>query len=227
MEIIEGNIFSTNCQTIVNTVNCHGIMGAGIALECRMRYPEMFDRYKELCNNRDLTIGQLYLYKSDNKWILNFPTKDHWKYPSKIEYLEKGLEKFLNTYESKGIKTIAFPVLGSSHGGIETDKSLTIMSKFLKDLPIKVEIYLYTTSAKDDLIDKFKSSLIQLSNNELRQLLKVTAKQAEILAGFINSNSISAMNDLHFLKGLGDKAIQKCYDYAMSDKVNSFQSKLF
>ncbi len=94
----KGNIFSSRCQTIVNTVNCVGIMGAGIALECRLRYPLMFDQYAKLCADAKLDIGQLWIYRAPERWVLNFPTKKHWRYPSKVEYLHLGLQKFMQTY---------------------------------------------------------------------------------------------------------------------------------
>ena len=88
---IKGNIFQSDKQTIVNTVNCVGVMGKGVALGFRLRYPEMYEKYKVFCQNKQLTVGKLWLYKPDNdsQWVLNFPTKIHWKYPSKMEYLER------------------------------------------------------------------------------------------------------------------------------------------
>ena len=71
-----------------------------------------------------IDIGILWIYKnSAERWILNFPTKKHWKYPTKIEYLKKGLEKFINTYDQKDIQSIAFPILGSDKGGLSSDVS--------------------------------------------------------------------------------------------------------
>ena len=227
MELIHGNIFNTKCQTIVNTVNCYGVMGAGIALECKMRFPEMFERYEELCTNKQLVPGQLYLYKSDTRWVLNFPTKNHWKFPSKIEYLEKGLEKFVETFSSKGIESIAFPLLGSSHGGIDPEISMEIMTRSLKDLQIPIEIYSYDPKSNDDLLDRFKASLMNLNVTELKKDLGLTIKQADALSRFLKSNSSKSMNELHLVKGLGGKSIQKCYDYAMSERPSTFQSKLF
>ena len=141
LKVIDGNLFESNCQTIVNTINCFGVMGKGIALEYKKRFPDMFLRYKELCGKKLIRPGILWLYKADNKWILNFPTKDHWKNPSKIEYLESGLTKFLNTYKNKGITSIAFPLLGSSNSGIDPDLSLEVMKKYLSQCDIEVEIY--------------------------------------------------------------------------------------
>ncbi len=141
LKVIDGNLFESNCQTIVNTINCFGVMGKGIALEYKKRFPDMFLRYKELCSKKLIRPGILWLYKGENKWVLNFPTKDHWKNPSKIEYLETGLSKFLITYKDKGIISIAFPLLGASNGGINPDVSLEIMQKYLSQCDIEIEIY--------------------------------------------------------------------------------------
>jgi len=118
MKTKKGNIFNTNCQTIVNTINCVGVMGAGIAYEFRLLFPELFEKYVNYCKENMIKVGTLWIYKIDKaklnsqikfEWILNFPTKNHWKYPTKTMYLEKGLQKFLDTYKDKGIKSIAFP----------------------------------------------------------------------------------------------------------------------
>ena len=110
----KGNIFSSDKQTIVNTINCVGVMGKGVALGFRLRYPEMYEKYRELCKTKQIAIGKLWLYKQSREglqWILNFPTKIHWKYPSKMEYLEAGLQKFVDTYEEKGITSIALSLI--------------------------------------------------------------------------------------------------------------------
>ena len=90
--IINGNIFNTKAQTIVNTVNCVGVMGKGIALVFKLRYPAMFDIYQDFCKQGLIGIGKLWIYKGDARdpWVLNFPTKTHWKLPSEYEYIEKG-----------------------------------------------------------------------------------------------------------------------------------------
>lgn len=137
------NIFDSQCQTIVNTVNCVGVMGKGLALEMKKRYPNMFDKYKDYCDKGLIDIGKLWLYKhSDDKWILNFPTKKHWKNGSEYEYIEEGMKKFVETYQEKGITTIAFPMLGCNNGGLEKDVVIQIMTKYLiKCDNLIVEIY--------------------------------------------------------------------------------------
>jgi O-acetyl-ADP-ribose deacetylase (regulator of RNase III) len=143
IQIIENeDIFSSNAQTLVNTVNCLGVMGKGIALRFKTEYPEMFNRYQELCAQNLLAVGKLYLYKTRQRWILNFPTKTDWRYPSKEEYIEKGLEKFVSTYRSKGISSVAFPLLGASNGKLDPVVSLGIMKKHLSKCDIPVYIYI-------------------------------------------------------------------------------------
>ena len=137
------NIFDSQCQTIVNTVNCVGVMGKGLALEMKKRYPDMFEKYKDFCNKGLIDVGKLWLYKhSDEKWILNFPTKKDWRNPSEYEYIEDGMIKFVETYKERGIKTVAFPMLGCSNGGLDKDIVLQIMTKYLiKCTDLFVEIY--------------------------------------------------------------------------------------
>ena len=127
------SIFDSTAQTLVNTVNCVGVMGKGLALEFKKLYPEMFEQYKMYCNQKLIQPGKLWLYKHDDKhWVLNFPTKCHWKYPSKIEYIEQGLQKFVNTYKEKNITDIAFPLLGCNNGGLNPNIVINIMIKYLQ-----------------------------------------------------------------------------------------------
>lgn len=143
IQIIENkDIFQSEAQTLVNTVNCVGVMGKGIAQRFKGEYPEMFEQYVQICKNGLLNVGKLWLYKTENKWILNFPTKTDWRYPSKIEYLEVGLKKFVSTYKSKGITSVAFPLLGASNGKIDPEISLNIMKKYLQECDIPVYIYI-------------------------------------------------------------------------------------
>lgn len=144
IEYIEGDIFESPAQVIVNTVNTVGVMGKGIALSFKKRYPDMFERYKAVCEKGQLTTGKLMLFYEADYWILLFPTKEHWRTPSKLEYIESGLQKFVQTYAQKGITSIAFPRLGCGNGELKWEKVRPIMEKYLKDLPITVYIYLGT-----------------------------------------------------------------------------------
>jgi len=106
---IKGSIFDSNCQVIVNPVNCKGFMGKGLALEFKYRYPDMFEDYKKNCAENKIKIGKLNLWKKSKPWIINFPTKDDWKYPSQIEYIEKGLQFFIAHYKEWQITSMQPP----------------------------------------------------------------------------------------------------------------------
>ena len=169
----KGNIFNTKMQTIVNTVNCVGVMGKGIALVFKLRYPDMFEKYKELCQSKLICIGKLWLYKSEScsQWVLNFPTKFHWKYPSKIEYLEAGLQKFVDTYKEKGITSIAFPLLGTHNGGLNKVEVLNLMYKYLEKCDLTIEIYEYDPLSPDDLFENFKKKWNGISYIEKKNII--------------------------------------------------------
>jgi len=140
--LIEGDLFKSEAQTLVNTINCVGAMGKGIALDFKNRYPDMFFKYKELCKDNLIQVGKLWLYKSPDKWILNFPTKKDWRDKSEVSYLTLGLQKFIDTYQEKGITSIAFPLLGVNNGGLDPKLSLDIMTKYLNLAKIDISIYI-------------------------------------------------------------------------------------
>ncbi len=154
ISIKRGNLFDSEMQTITNTVNTVGVMGAGIAKEFKYRYPrEMFEDYKKKCDESVLQVGKPYLWKphknndtmlhdeSSVKWVLNFPTKKHWKSPSQIEWLENGLKYLQENYARWGITSLAMPALGCSLGGLPWKQVRPIMEKYLQELDIEVEIY--------------------------------------------------------------------------------------
>jgi O-acetyl-ADP-ribose deacetylase (regulator of RNase III) len=138
----KGDIFNSTSQVIVNTVNCKGVMGKGLALSFKQRYPDMFQVYQQECKSGKIRIGRPSLYKGSTPWILNFPTKDHWKPPSKIEYLQKGLEYFVANYKKADITSIAFPKLGAQNGKLSWDEVGPLMAEYLSPLDIVVYIYI-------------------------------------------------------------------------------------
>lgn len=149
LEYIEGDIFNSPAQVIVNTVNTVGVMGKGLALSFKKRYPEMFESYKKVCDKQLLKTGKLMLYHCPDYWILLFPTKEHWRHPSKLEYIEAGLVKFVQTYAEKNITSIAFPKLGCGNGELNWEDVRPLMEKYLKPLPI--DVYIYLGPGKDSI----------------------------------------------------------------------------
>lgn len=134
-------MFTSPAQCIVNTVNIVGVMGKGIALTFKEKYPDMFLEYKKACSEGILNIGNLMIWHANDYDLLLFPTKEHWRGKSKLEYIERGLQKFLEIYEKEGITSIAFPKLGCGNGGLDWADVRPVMEKYLRGLPIDIYIY--------------------------------------------------------------------------------------
>ncbi len=230
VQVFDGNIFTTKCQTIVNTVNCVGAMGAGIALECRLRYPDMYEQYVSLCERRLISIGSLWLYKGSNRWILNFPTKQHWKDPSREEYLHSGLQKFMSMYEEKAIQSAAFPLLGAQHGGLDRGRSQQIMESYLIKCSIPVEIYRYDPMAHDDLFDWFKMTIASMTITEIKDATGLRADHAARVLNALIDPSVCQLNQLAAVDGIGVKTLEKVFAFARlrttSESVRPVQQAL-
>lgn len=176
IEYIEGDIFKSPAQVIVNPVNTVGVMGKGLALSFKQRYPEMFTFYRAACEKKQFKIGKLMLWYAPDHWILLFPTKENWRNPSKIEYIEKGLVKFVQTYADKNINSIAFPKLGCGNGELSWDDVKPLMEKYLKALPIDIYIYLglktdFAPEHKNqkETLDWLKSNAKDMSFNGVKE----------------------------------------------------------
>lgn len=216
--IVRGNIFNTKAQTVVNTVNCVGVMGKGIALVYKLRYPQMFDIYQDYCKRHLISIGKLWLYKGDgtDPWVLNFPTKFHWKYPSKIEYIEQGLKKFVDTYDKCGITSVAFPMLGTLNGGLDKDAVRALMINYLSQCNIPIEIYDYDPMASDDLFETFKEKWFSIPSNELKKVTQIRQKkQIDIIDNALRCDNLKSMISLISYPGIGIKTMERCFKVVM------------
>ena len=143
--IKSGDMFTTEAKVLVNTINCVGAMGKGIALIHKQRYPEQYESYRKQCEAKKIHTGKVYFWRGTSggydKDVLLFPTKDHWKNPSEISYIKTGLQAFVEKYQKFGITSIAFPKLGCSNGGLKWEDVKPIMLEYLSDLPIEIEIW--------------------------------------------------------------------------------------
>jgi uncharacterized protein YwgA/O-acetyl-ADP-ribose deacetylase (regulator of RNase III) len=159
----EGDIFKSRAQTLVNTVNCVGVMGKGIALGFRKRFPQMHDDYVRRCDRGEVRLGQPYLYKQvEGPWILNFPTKDHWRSVSRLADIETGLRYLEGHYTEWGIESLAVPPLGSGLGGLEWQVVGPTLYSHLSQLDIPVELFAPFGTPHDELKPThFQHSLLE------------------------------------------------------------------
>ncbi len=145
---IKGDIFEVGANILVNPVNCVGVMGKGLALQFKQKYPQMYVEYRNICNRNMLSIGKMHIWENNDITIINFPTKIHWRDKSKYEYISRGLDFLCNLFigEQNIIKDddiIAIPPLGCGLGGLDWNKVKTIIEDKLqpfKDLKAKILI---------------------------------------------------------------------------------------
>lgn len=142
IKYVHGDIFQSKMQIIVNPVNARGTMGAGLALKFKERYPAMDKFYVNECKNGKLTVRQPSFWIGSGRQILLFATKDHWRDPSRLEYIALGLEWLVANYRRMGVNSIAFPKLGCGLGQLNWGEVKEIMEIYLANLPIEVEIYI-------------------------------------------------------------------------------------
>lgn len=144
IHVVRGDIFDSPAQVLVNPVNTAGVMGAGLAKQFKQKYPEMFKRYRRFCLAGQFQIGMLQLYEAkDGKVICNFPTKNHWREASKLEYIAAGRQKFVGAYQEKGIVCVAFPKLGCGLGGLDWEQQVEpMMREYLDGLSLPIYLYI-------------------------------------------------------------------------------------
>ena len=133
-----GNIFNCDCEAVVNPVNTVGVMGKGLALQFKRAYPEMYMDYLCACNTRDLMIGKVHVWKVNDglefSYIINFPTKNDWRNPSKLSYIEGGMIDLCRVIKKHNIHSIAIPALGCGLGGLDWIEVKNLMFNILTEM---------------------------------------------------------------------------------------------
>jgi O-acetyl-ADP-ribose deacetylase (regulator of RNase III) len=141
LTFVRGDMFEAQVDIRVNTVNCVGVMGAGVALAFKTRYPEMFRAYKRACDAGELKSGQLHVWKTLNEWIVNFPTKRHWREGSRYEDIESGLTALRDYLATQGTVRVALPALGCGHGGLDWSRVSEMIRGHLRDLDAQISVF--------------------------------------------------------------------------------------
>lgn len=144
IEFVTGDLFDAKTQAIVNTVNCVGVMGKGVALEFKRRWPDNFKIYKEKCARNEIQTGKMFVYDNNSslfesdagfEYLINFPTKKHWRSKSRIEYIIEGLDDFILQVKRLGITSVAIPPLGCGNGGLSWSQVRPLIVDKVSELP--------------------------------------------------------------------------------------------
>lgn len=186
IEYKNGDILREDVEAIVNTVNCVGIMGRGLALQFKNKFPQNFKEYQLACTNKEVQLGKMFVHQTGQlinpKYIINFPTKGHWKQNSKIEDISNGLDDLITIIEKYSIKSIAIPPLGSGLGGLDWKMVKKLIEEKLKNINCTIILF-------EPLEQKIEKSIT-------KEIPKMTAGRAALI-GLMD----------RYLKGLMDPFI--------------------
>ncbi|MBG78324.1 MAG: Appr-1-p processing protein [Alphaproteobacteria bacterium] len=193
IEYTQGNLLKSSSEALVNTVNCVGVMGRGIALQFKKAFPDNFKAYAICCEQKDLVPGKMFVYDMNTltspRYIINFPTKRHWRGKSRLEDVELGLRALKDEIVSLGIKSISIPPLGSGLGGLNWQDVRRLIEKHLSDLgDVKVLVYepmqsvvsVSPSSSEVPSMTKGRAALVELMKRYLDGLLDPYVSLLEI-----------------------------------------------
>jgi O-acetyl-ADP-ribose deacetylase (regulator of RNase III) len=180
IHVLKGDLLKQETDAIVNTVNCVGVMGKGIALQFKRRWPENFKAYARACMAGQIKTGKMFVYdlgtlhNGKPEFIINFPTKNHWREKSKLSYIEDGLQDLVKVIHALKIKSIAIPPLGCGNGGLEWNVVRNLVEATLA--PLNVDIQLFSPSGAPDpktMVARTKKPTMTLGRAILIKLLSV------------------------------------------------------
>lgn len=146
IEVTSGDILADDSDAIVNTVNCVGVMGRGLALQFKKAWPKNFAAYVAACKRDEVQPGRMFIYEVGQltglRYIVNFPTKRHWKEKSRMEDIESGLVALVAELRLRGVRSIAIPPLGSGLGGLDWSEVRPLIEAAMLAVPdVRVRIY--------------------------------------------------------------------------------------
>ncbi len=197
----KGNIIQADVEALVNTVNTVGVMGKGIALVFKKAFPDNFKIYRKLCEDKEFHVGDLLITNTGRirpKFIVNFPTKEHWRSKSKIEFIEVGMNELVKEIKEKQIKSIAIPPLGCGNGGLNWNEVKTIILRELEKVDEEVEVIIYEPGFNNQDIKSKK----QIFLTPARAMLLTSLRNYQVLGYSINLLVIQKI--AYFLQRFGE-----------------------
>lgn len=204
LEFVKGNMFEDSCEALVNTVNCVGVMGRGVALQFKKRFPENFKAYERACREGRVTPGKMLVFDTGMmigpRWLVNFPTKRHWKCASRIEDIAAGLDDFVKVVAEKGISSVSLPPLGCGLGGLEWSTVRALMVEKLSALPQTVRVLVHEPLGAPEA----------LRNVPLPQMSRTVASIILLVKGYLDAmldpmiTLIEVQKLMYFLQVMGE-----------------------
>lgn len=175
IKFVSGNLFDAKVEALVNTVNTAGVMGKGLALQFKKAFPENSKAYEAACKRGEVQIGKMFVFDAGGivlpRYVINFPTKKHWRSPSKLEYVEQGLANLIEVIRDRQIRSIAVPPLGAGLGGLDWSKVRALIERTLVNVA-DVEVLVFEPNGAPPA---------EAMRNETKKP-KMTAGRAAVLA---------------------------------------------
>lgn len=224
IEFVKGDFFEFDADIRINTVNCVGVMGAGVALAFKKKYPDMFKEYVQQCKSGQIRPGKPSIWHSGDMLskgieVINFPTKNDWKKPSEYEYVESGLRWLANYLSKREGLVVTLPALGCGHGGLNWDKVKTLIEGYLSDSPHKILVFEPLSSKKAGGVNSLSSETLRsLERFGIKTVDKHSAMYPDALRRYTEK-------DLYYL---GNFDLRKGFDVSIisSSKPSEIEKKV-
>lgn len=207
VEYKNGDILKEDTEALINTVNCTGVMGRGIALQFKNAFPENFKAYASACKHNKVQPGKMFVYQTDQltnpRFIINFPTKRHWRNKSLIEDIETGLEDLVKVINQLKIQSIAIPPLGSGLGGLNWNHVKPKIEEALKKVDSNVRVIIYEPKGPPQPNKMFRKQEIPKMTAGRASLIKLIHHYLEVkLDPFITLLEVHKL--LYFMQEIGE-----------------------
>lgn len=238
IKYVEGDFFDYDTDIRINTVNCVGVMGAGVALAFKNKYPSMYREYVSVCKNNQIEPGKPHVWNSGDLFsksltIINFPTKIHWRNNSEYEYIEKGLQWLEEYLQDKQDMSISLPALGCGHGGLDWSRVKKLIEKYLSNSP--AEILVFEPSASKTVKDTIllnddiklqleKDNIFTINSNDAKYplILKKTSEKTLFAKGNFSNLSQKSIAIISSTKPdeKEEQIIESFLNYIMDENIN-------
>jgi len=199
-----GNLLQADVEALVNTVNTVGVMGKGIALQFKRAYPAMFKAYERACKNGEVQLGHMHVWETGAldgpQFVVNFPTKGHWRAPSRLTDVDAGLDDLVSVVRKYGIGSIAIPPLGCGNGGLDWADVEPLIVRAFADLP-DVEVKLYPPQGAPAAAEMPNATVRPAMTTGRAALVSLLARYSRLAVG---ATPIELQKLMYFLQAAGE-----------------------